>query len=127
MIYLSIKALHIVAVILWIGSFVLVAAITASSKLNSDQMRIAVRVTESAIGVTWLAGIALVVMGSWYTSTWWIVKIVVVIAISAVHTFLHRRWKAANSDENAAHPLVWVVLIGLTLLVVLLAVFKQPV
>ena len=87
MIYLSVKALHIVAVILWIGSLVLVTAITASSKLNSDQMRVAVRITESAIGVTWLAGIALVVMGGWYTSTWWIVKIVVVLVISAVHAF----------------------------------------
>ena len=70
----------------------------------------AVRITEAAIGFTWLIGVILTIMGSWYTSPWWYFKIAFVVLISAIHTFLHRRWKNTTSQDgsltNSAVPYI---------------------
>lgn len=127
MVYLLVKSLHIVAAVLWIGSIVLVSFVTANSRMNEVQLGRAIRLTEASIGFTWLLGIILVVMGSWYMSAWWQIKVLLVVLISAIHTFIHRRWKRAATDGgNTAEP-VWYVIMALTLVVVLLAVFKWPV
>ena len=109
------------------GSLSLVCYVASASRMSQEQIRAATRVTEAAIGITWLAGAILVVMGEWYLSTWWYVKIALVVLISAIHTFLHRRWKrdiASNvQTNNAIAPFI----LGATFLVVLLAVVKTPV
>lgn len=126
MLYLILKSIHIVAVIFWVGSLSLVCIVTSTARLNQEQMRLATRITESAIGVTWLAGIVLVVMGGWYGSTWWYVKVLLVIVVSAIHTVFHRRWKSDNAEDVLTNNSVPVFLFVLTLLIVLLVVFKQP-
>lgn len=126
MLYLSIKTIHIIAVISWLGSLTLVAFVTSTVRMDTSQMRIATRITDLSIGVTWLAGIVLVVMGGWYLSTWWQIKIVLVILISAIHSILHRRWKASEKEGAKTPRFVPFLLLITTLVVVGLAVFKQP-
>lgn len=127
MIYLSVKAIHIVAVIFWLGSLLLVALITSSTRLDAGQIRIATRVTEASIGFTWLTGLVLVVTGSWYLSTWWQIKVILVVLISAIHTVAHRRWKASASEGVQTRSFFPALLFFLVLPVVGLAVFKRPI
>jgi len=86
MTYLFLKSFHILAVILWIGSLCLTSFVTASTKMNADQMRSAMRISEASIGATWVLGIALVIMGSWYASPWWyfLLALTLVIVILVV-------------------------------------------
>ncbi len=126
MTYLLVKSLHIVAVVIWIGSLFLITLMTSLNGTSADQMKLARRVTEAGIGLTWLFGIVLVVLGSWYTFTWWQIKIVLVIVVSAIHSIMHRRWRRQAESGQQTNPALPWVLLGLTVLVVSLAVFKQP-
>jgi len=125
-VYLSLKSLHILSVILWVGSLFLVTLVTSINKLNKE-LRSAMRVTDISIGVTWFAGIVLVIMGGWYTASWWHIKVVLVIAISAIHTFVHRRWANSGSEGASTSAIVPYLVLLLALLAVLLVVFKRPV
>ena len=126
MIYLSLKSLHILAAMLWVGSLCLVSFVTSRDYMSVAQIRLATRITEASIGFTWLAGIILVIMGSWYASSWWHIKVLLVIAISAIHTFVHRRWRASGTNGASTHVAVPFVVLGIAFFVVLLAVFKVP-
>lgn len=126
MLYLLVKTIHIAAVVLWIGSLFLLTLITSTENLSKVQLKAATRITEAGIGFTWLAGIVLVVMGSWHVATWWQIKIVLVVIISAMHSIVHRRWKRqfeADQQTNAAIP--WGVFV-LSMFAIALAVFKLP-
>lgn len=127
MFYLSLKSVHLLATILWIGSLFLISFVTSSNTMNTAQMRSAVRVTDAAIGVAWLTGIVLVVMGGWYLSSWWQLKITFVIAISAIHTVVHRRWKNAEAEGATTNRAIPYFVLLLVLIVILLVVFKRPI
>jgi len=108
MLYILLKAIHVIAVIFWIGSLGMLTLITSVSRLSAEQMRVATRLTDAAIGASWLAGIVLVLMGGWYTATWWQIKIVLV-------------------DERAqTQDFVPIVVFVVSIAVVFLAVYKQP-
>jgi len=126
MLYLTIKALHIVAVIIWTGSLFLLTLVTAKTPLDQSAMRTARRVTDAAIGLTWLAGLTLAVSGNWYLSTWWQIKLALVIAISAIHSIVHRRWQRLSETGARTHPAIPWVLLVITMIVVALATFKLP-
>lgn len=89
-------------------------------------MRSATRITDGAIGVTWLAGIVLVIMGGWYASAWWQIKVFLVIVISAIHSIFHRRWKSGGAEAASTPVAVPYAIAILTLIIVLLVVFKKP-
>jgi len=125
MLYLALKTLHVVAVILWVGSLVLLSVIYSRAPLSREQFRIAARVTEAAIGATWIAGIVLAVMGSWYSAIWWQLKVLLVVGISAMHTILHRRWGSDDATSATSARFVFPLLL-LTVGVVALVMFKAP-
>ena len=126
MLYLFIKSLHILAAILWVGALCLLCFVTSKSSVNAAQLKVAARITEASIGFTWLAGGILVLMGGWYASSWWQIKVALVVVISAIHTILHRRWKTESENGARANPAVPYVVLALTFVVVLLVVFKMP-
>ncbi len=125
--YLLFKVIHIVMAMLWVGSFFVVAYMTSTHKMPSENMRSAIRVTEFSIGITWFAGIVLVIMGSWYASSWWHIKIVLVVLLSAIHSIVHRRWKNTDPSYVSTNAAVPVLVVILAFLIVFLAVFKYPV
>ena len=127
MFYLLLKSIHILSVVIWIGALFIVTLVTSKNRLNQSQMALAVRVTEASIGVAWLMGIVLVIHGDWYASTWFHIKLALVFLISAIHTFLHRRWKNQDNLDNATNGSIPIIVFTLSLFVILLVVFKIPV
>lgn len=98
MLYLWLKAVHVGAVLVFLGGlFVLTITAVAFSRLNSPAqmkergvlvdtvLRWDRRVTSPALGLVWIIGIALVWMGGWMTSPWLLVKLCFAVFMSAVH------------------------------------------
>jgi uncharacterized membrane protein len=126
MLYLFLKVVHVVAVIIWIGAMVLLTTLLGTARLSTAHMKQATRIVEAGIGLVWLAGIALVLLGGWYTSTWWQLKVVLVIIVSAIHTITISRWRRLGSDAPLGNKAIPLALMLLTVAIVLLVVLKRP-
>ena len=96
MIYLWLKALHVAAVLVWSGGLLAAALATAlaSRSVVSDGSlikgirRFDTCVTSPAMFVVWGAGLALAMLGQWFPSPWLMVKLVIVVVLSALHGVL---------------------------------------
>jgi uncharacterized membrane protein len=95
-VYIWLIGLHVTAVTLWIlgmsATAILISALDAKTAAEEGPARLlrAVgrwerRVTSPAMGLAWLLGIALVVVGGWGFEPWLVAKIVIVTALSALH------------------------------------------
>jgi putative membrane protein len=109
--YVWIKALHIVAVISWMAGmlylprlFVYHSAAEVGSKQSETfkvmERRLLKVIINPAMIITWLAGIYLAWAGHWYTSGWLGTKFLLVLALSAIHGFFARCVKAFAADRN---------------------------
>lgn len=97
MLYLFIKSFHLVAVLAWIGGMLALSVALAAllrqapGALALEQPLLAAihrwdrRVTTPALGLVWLLGITLVVMGGWYNAPWLWAKFVIVFVLSGLH------------------------------------------
>lgn len=97
MIYLFIKSFHLVAVLAWIGGMLALSVALAAplrrapGALAGEQPLLAAiyrwdrRVTTPALAVVWLLGIALVMLGSWYSAPWLWAKFAIVFVLSGLH------------------------------------------
>lgn len=121
-----IKSVHIVAVIVWIGALLVTMLIACKEKMTAPQISASRLAAETAIGVAWAAGIALVLIGGWYTALWWQIKIVLVIAISAIHAIMYSRWKRQSVSGAECDKSMPAAVFVLLVLVVMLAIFKRP-
>jgi len=96
--YLWFKALHVAAVLTWIGGVLVMAvAITVQTHLpktlppeqkNSFLTVVRkwdMRVTTPALALVWVLGITLALQGGWFSSPWLMIKLVIVTALSALH------------------------------------------
>lgn len=94
--YIWLIGLHVTAVTLWIlgmsAAAILISALdatTAAEEGPARLLRAAVRwerrVTSPAMGLAWLLGITLVVVGGWGFEPWLVAKVIIVIALSALH------------------------------------------
>lgn len=141
MIYPSLKWLHIVAVIVWIGgmlseSVAMHACLRADADRRWAGTKVALaymrrwdeRATTPAMLVAWAAGIMLAVQGAWFGEVWLTVKLLPVVLLSALHGVLVGtlrrliRDDARRSDDRREHvPALVIVCVGI---VVGLVVFK---
>lgn len=97
MIYLLLKALHIVAVMTWIGGVLLQAFLlrTVTRRplpLLPDErsvigaaVRWDPRLVAPAMLLAWACGLALAGQGQWWMTPWLTMKLALVIAVSALH------------------------------------------
>lgn len=97
MLYLTIKALHILAIIVWTGGLLLAALLLASIRpvtgpfvLPDDRLLDALhrwdrRVTTPAMASAWVLGLALAILGHWFASVWLSAKLLIVLTLSALH------------------------------------------
>ncbi len=97
MLYLWIKSVHLAAVLAWVGGMLALSVALAARPAHmavggsGDQTLLAAlhrwdrRVTTPALGGVWLLGIALVVMGGWYSAPWLWAKFVIVLLLSGIH------------------------------------------
>ncbi len=99
--YLWLKALHIVAVITWVGGMLIVtvaiAAVSGARGHHEIASRAAFlarvsrwdrRVTTPALLVVGLLGLALARAGHWFPQAWLVAKLTMVLLLSAVHGVL---------------------------------------
>jgi uncharacterized membrane protein len=95
--YLWIKAFHVVAVITWMGGL-FVLSLLMSAQWHTFGLRMpqerrllfVVRrwdraVTAPAMVLTWVLGLVLAIHGGWFGTLWLSLKVLFVIALSALH------------------------------------------
>jgi putative membrane protein len=137
--YLTLKALHIIAVIAWMAGmlylprlFVYHAAAKAGSEQSETfklmERRLYEFIMMPAIIATWLFGIVLVLLGQWFAAGWFIAKFVLVIAMTIMHG-LFGHWTHEFSVERNRHSAKFYRIVNeipavLLVLIVLLAVLK---
>ena len=124
MIYALLKSLHIVAVIVWIGTM-LAATMNTGRTVDPHilkRWRIAMTVS---MGLTWAAGLYLALSASWFASGWLITKLVFVVILSAYHGILTGQLRRA-AGAGAVFENRWATVIIATSIscAVLLAVTK---
>jgi protoporphyrinogen IX oxidase len=140
--YLWLKALHVAAVLVWIGGLFAAAFIVATASKESpgepgrEPGRMALieairrwdrRVTSPALLVVWGAGLALAMQGAWFPAPWLIVKLGIVILLSALHGILSGTLRR-RGHSDASSPPSWlqyaplVIIGGVTAIVVLVVI-----
>jgi putative membrane protein len=137
--YPWLKALHVVAVIGWIGGMLVVLYLFVwharagkgspqAELLSALEGQILQRVVNPAMVITWGVGLWLAWDGAWFSSAWLQAKIVVVVALSALHGWVVRvaRTFAAGADGRDTRFYVVANLAGalLAIAAVILAVVK---
>ncbi len=130
MIYLVTKAAHLVSLFIWIGGMVAVAvALRYPQGVYLKQVRAYdQKITSPAMVSAWVFGILLGIQGGWFQQSWLAFKILLVLALSAIHGLLAGRLRRATSGEAQPDNLEsWVLPAGLTLVtVIVLLVTLKP-
>jgi putative membrane protein len=109
--YEWLKAFHVIAVIAWMAGmlylprlFVYHCEAEPGSKQSETfkvmERRLLKAIINPAMSVTWLLGLWLAWSGGWYTSAWLQVKVVLVLALSALHGFFVRWVRDFAADRN---------------------------
>src|SRR3954454_15428791 len=109
--YPWIKALHVIAVIAWMAGmlylprlFVYHCDAEAGSRQSETfkvmERRLLKAIINPAMVVTWLAGLYLAWAGHWFSAHWLQAKLLLVVAMSAMHGFLVGRVKDFAADRN---------------------------
>ena len=111
MLYLWVKAVHVIAVISWMAGmlylprlFVYHCEAEPGSKESETfkvmERRLLKAIINPAMVVTWLAGLYLAWAGHWYSSPWFHAKFVLVLILSGVHGVFSRWVKDFAADAN---------------------------
>lgn len=137
MLYDWIKALHVVAVISWMAGMLYLprlmvyhcaaeAGSAQSETFKVMERRLLKAIMNPAMAVTWLAGLWLAYEGGWYRAGWFHAKLVLVLAMSAMHGQLSRWVKDFAADRNTrsarfyriANEVPTLLMVGIVILVV---------
>jgi protoporphyrinogen IX oxidase len=109
--YAWIKSLHVIAVISWMAGMLYLPRLFVyhcEAEIGSKQSetfklmerRLLKSIINPAMLVTWLAGLALVWLGEWYSAGWLQLKFLLVLLMSAAHGVLSRSVKNFAADRN---------------------------
>lgn len=140
MLYVYLKAIHVIAVVTLLGGMLLLAFTLSliagrHGALGPREAQFVQRVrrwdrlvTNPALGLVWIVGISLMVMGDWYSSVWLMIKIVPVLMLSALHGMESAALRRlANGNGQELSPLLRHALAIIAIcfvLIALLAVVK---
>ena len=111
MLYLWLKAFHVIAVIAWMAGMLYLPRLfvyhcdAPKDSIQSETFKIMERrllkaIINPAMAVTWLLGLYLVWDGGWYTSGWMHAKFALVLIMSGLHGVYVRRLKEFAADKN---------------------------
>ncbi len=111
MLYLWIKAFHVIAIIAWMAGMLYLPRLfvyhseTQRGSIQSETFKIMERrllkaIINPAMIATWVFGLWLVWWGGWYTAPWFHAKFLLVILLSGVHGMLSRFVKDFAADRN---------------------------
>jgi putative membrane protein len=137
--YLTLKALHIIAVISWTAGMLYLPRLFvyhAATKPGSEQSetfkvmerRLLKAIINPAMIATWLFGAWLAWRGGWLAAPWFYAKLALVLVLSGLHGYLASIVKQFAADNNQ-HSHKFYRIINemptvLMILIVLLAVLK---
>lgn len=129
MLYLWIKAVHLIAVITFIAGLVTMAL---GGRLAQPEWRRVARRADYALAspaliVVWITGPTLAIMANWWHAPWLMAKLVFVIVLSALHGRLSATLRHLERDESTQPPAVFgralpVTLISMAIVVALVIV-----
>jgi protoporphyrinogen IX oxidase len=115
--YLWLKALHITAVVTWVGGMLAAAVAVAAISGARDQHEIAGRtaflahvrrwdrrVTTPAMLLVWLLGLALALTGNWFPQAWLVAKLALVLLLSALHGLLSGNLRRHSLSQHPGSP-----------------------
>ena len=137
--YLWLKAGHLIAMISWMAGMLYLPrlfvyhAMAAKGSEQSETFKVMERrllkiIMTPAMLLTWVFGLALVLMGGWFTSLWFLAKLALVVAMSVVHGMMSAWAGEFATDSNWRTPkfyrIVNEVPTVLLILIVLLVVLK---
>lgn len=136
--YLSVKALHILAVISWMAGMLYLPRLFVyhagrprgaepAQTFETMERRLMRAIMTPALVVVWLSGLFLAWSGGFLGAEWLHAKLALVVAMSAIHVFLERERRAFAAGTNVRSPRFYRVLneaptllmVGVVLLVVL--------
>lgn len=106
MAYLWIKALHLLAVIVFIAG--LLAMAIAGRGPDATWRRVARQadwqLASPALALVWVSGPLLAVLGHWWSAPWLMVKLVFVLLLSALHGRVSGTLRRMERDNVQAAP-----------------------
>jgi putative membrane protein len=111
MLYIWLKAAHIIAMVAWMaGLFYLprlfvyhadaVAGSEQSETFKVMERRLKKAIMAPAMIATWVLGLALAWLGNWWSSPWFITKVCLVLILSGFDGWLSARLREFAADEN---------------------------
>ena len=111
MLYLWLKAFHVIAVIAWMAGMLYLPRLfvyhcdAPKDSIQSETFKIMERrllkaIINPAMIVTWVLGLYLVWDGGWYTSGWMHAKFALVLIMSGLHGVYVSRLKDFAADKN---------------------------
>ncbi len=137
MLYLWLKALHVIAVIAWMAGMLYLPRLfvyhadTQKGSIQSETFKIMERrllkaIINPAMIATWVLGLYLLWDGGWYKSGWMHAKIALVLLLSGLHGVYVRRLKDFAADKNTKSAKYYrvlnevptVLMIGIVILVI---------
>ncbi|TCW83411.1 hypothetical protein C5O80_15810 [Burkholderia sp. SRS-46] len=109
MTYLLLKAAHVLAVVTFAGGLLMLSVCVRIANLAVQRAarRWDRAVTAPALALVWITGIALALHGHWFGAAWLSAKLVVVIALSALHGILSGTLRRMERDDLAVVPKPW--------------------
>jgi putative membrane protein len=110
-VYEWLKALHVIAVIAWMAGMLYLPRLfvyhceAETGSRQSETFKVMERrllraIITPAMIATWLFGLGLAWQGGWFASHWLQTKIVLVLALSAIHGLLARWVRDFAADRN---------------------------
>jgi protoporphyrinogen IX oxidase len=137
MTYSLLKALHVAAVLIWVGGIlmqtVMIAAASASRIGASEQSLIAAfrrwdrRVSTPAMFAVWTFGTVAAVQGAWFGAGWLWAKLALVVALSGIHGMqvgLMRRIAAADREPPRVRGWMPVIVVAGIVAISFLVILK---
>ncbi|MDB5603000.1 MAG: hypothetical protein JWN71_5044 [Xanthobacteraceae bacterium] len=111
MLYLWLKAIHVIAVIAWMAGMLYLPRLFvyhANAEIGSKQSetfkvmerRLLRAIINPAMAVTWVLGLWLAYDSGFFVSGWLHAKLALVLAMSALHGFYSRWMKDFAADRN---------------------------
>ncbi len=103
--YLWIKAVHVAAVLLFIGGLLSQSFAVAAGQRGDAGAAVFVspwdrRVTVPAMLLVWLTGVVIATEGGWFSSPWLWGKLVFVLALTGLHGFQSGRLRRIRRGEQ---------------------------
>jgi putative membrane protein len=138
-VYDWIKAFHIIAVIAWMAGMLYLprlfvyhcGVLTGSQQSETFKLmerRLLRFIINPAMIATWALGLWLAWLGGWFLAPWLQAKLVLVLALSALHGLFARWYKAFAADRNVHsakfYRIINEVPTAIMIAVVILAVVK---